>query len=238
MSRRFFDLVSLVGSFVGEFIAPTGCVSCDEKVAFRALFCPACMVSVGWEEKASDDDWSVFVYGGAVATAITRMKYGGRLDLAPRLGAMMASAVAGQSRALISRQVEALASVDVVVPVPMHPHRLVERGFDQAALLAHPIARQLQVAYAPLALMRTRATLPQASLDRENRIANVRAAFGCRQPHLVRGRHVLLVDDVRTTGATLRACAVVLNNSGATRVSTLVLANRDDDFDNLKIALS
>jgi ComF family protein len=113
------------------------------------------------------------------------------------------------------------------VPVPLHPRRLVERGFDQAALLAMPIARRWGVRCATRALLRTRATPPQASLDRAARSANVADAFRCAMPEIVRGRRILLVDDVRTTGATLTSCVDVLGRAGALEVRSLVLASRD-----------
>jgi ComF family protein len=118
--------------------------------------------------------------------------------------------------------------VDLVVPVPLHPRRLIERGYDQAALLAAPIARRLGVPFAPRAVVRIRETPPQASLDREARIANVAAAFRCASTSAsrVEGSRVLLVDDVRTTGATLAACARTLHEAGARAVLTLVLASR------------
>jgi len=158
---------------------------------------------------------AVFEYGGAVATAIVRFKYAGRSDLAPRFSGIMAAAAA-----LVAPE------VDLVVPVPLHPRRLVERGFDQAALLGAPIARRLGIEHAPRALLRTRATPPQASLDRTARSANVAQAFRCSAPRRIVGRRVLLVDDVRTTGATLSACAEALRNAGAADVRTLVLASR------------
>jgi ComF family protein len=159
---------------------------------------------------------AVFDYGGAVATAIVRFKYAGRSDLAERFSAIMAATSA-----------LATPEVDLVVPVPLHPRRLVERGFDQAALLGAPIARRLGIAHAPRALLRLRATAPQASLDRDARSANVANAFRCSAPRHVAGRRVLLVDDVRTTGATLSACAEALRAAGAADVRSLVLAARN-----------
>lgn len=209
--------VATVGvALLGELVAPTRCVACEERVGPRVLFCPACGVSVMQATDSVGGSHAVFDYGGAVATAIVRFKYAGRSDLAERFSAIMAAASA-----------LATPEVDLVVPVPLHPRRLVERGFDQAALLGAPIARRLGIAHAPRALLRTRVTAPQASLDRDARSANVANAFRCSTPRHVAGRRVLLVDDVRTTGATLSACAEALRAAGAADVRSLVLATRN-----------
>jgi predicted amidophosphoribosyltransferase len=112
----------------------------------------------------------------------------------------------------------------VVVPVPLHPVRLAERGFNQSALLAGPIARRLGAPFLPLALARVRDTPRQASLGRDDRLGNVRGAFAVRQPKRLRGRPVLLVDDVRTTGSTLAECTRALLEAGAGPAATAVLA--------------
>lgn len=201
----------------GEVIAPSRCAACEERVGPRVVFCPACAPSVSRarENEAGGAHHAVFEYGGAVATAIVRFKYAGRSDLAARFGELMAQ-----------RAQRLHGLVDIVVPVPLHPRRVVERGFDQAALLAGPTARGLSIAHVPRALTRVRETPPQASLDREARAANVAAAFRCPQPRRIEGRRVLLVDDVRTTGATLASCAEALGRAGARSVVALVLASR------------
>ena len=208
--------MNVVLGILGEIIAPTRCAACEEQVAPRLLFCASCGISVLEAGPQPAGHHAVFAYGGAVATAVVRLKYAGRVDLASRLGAVMAGAL------------ELLAArVDVVVPVPLHASRLAERGFDQAALLAGPVARELRTPRLARALVRTRATPRQASLDRSARNANVADAFGCPAPRVVAGKRVLLVDDVRTTGATLAACAAALHASGASEVLTLVLASRE-----------
>jgi predicted amidophosphoribosyltransferase len=93
--------------------------------------------------------------------------------------------------------------------------------------LAAPIARDLRATLLPRALERTRDTPQQAMLDRASRLANVRRAFKAREPSAVSGKSVLLVDDVRTTGATLSACEQALRAAGATEVWCLVLASAD-----------
>jgi ComF family protein len=210
------SVASLATGLLGELVSPTRCAACDERVRPRVLFCPACAVSV---EKA--DRWAprsgyscVFDYGGAVATAITLLKYRGRSDLGARLGAVMAE----EARHLAS-------AVDVVIPVPLHARRLAERGYNQSALIAEPVARRIGALHLPCALDRVRDTPRQTALPRAPRLANLRKAFAVRKPGFVRGCRVLLVDDVRTTGATLEACAEALDRAGVRQILAFVLAS-------------
>jgi ComF family protein len=205
---------------LGEIVAPTCCAACDEPVASYALFCAACGESVERARGQRAGTLAVFSYGGSVATAIVRMKYAGRSDLAPRLGRAMALAIGDHAR-----------EGDVVVSVPLHAARLAERGFDQAGALASAFARATYISHEARALQRVRDTPRQAALARDVRAVNVEGAFVCKKPSRVRGRRVLLVDDVRTTGATLRACTAELRRAGACEVIGVVLAWRERDLD-------
>ncbi|MFG6446934.1 ComF family protein [Roseateles sp. BYS180W] len=109
-----------------------------------------------------------------------------------------------------------------LVPVPLSPERLCERGFNQALELARPLAQRRQYALAPELLRRTLATEQQARLDKEARQRNMHGAFHCPMP--LAGRHCVLLDDVMTTGATLHEAARSLRRAGAASVSALVLA--------------
>lgn len=200
---------------LGEIVGPTTCAACDAGVMPLTLFCPPCAASVEVAraiERRGIATRPVFQYGGAVAAAIMRLKYADRSDLGPRLGAWMA----GRAAKLIAP--------DVVVPVPLHPKRLAARGYNQSLLLAVPIARQLGVTLAPRLLSRTRDTSHQTELDRSARWENVRGVFVARERV---PRSVILVDDVRTTGATIDSCARALIEEGASHVVALVFAARD-----------
>ncbi len=109
-------------------------------------------------------------------------------------------------------------AVDVVVPVPLHPNRERARGHNQSALLAQSLARRLGRRSDGHSLVRIVDTEQQSRLSGETRLANVRDAFAVRAPQWIRGRTVLLVDDVMTTGATLSHCARALRDAGAARV--------------------
>jgi ComF family protein len=156
---------------------------------------------------------AVFEYGGPVADAIQRFKYDGRSELGAALGSLMADAAypwAGE--------------VDAVVPVPLHWRRRRSRGYDQAALLARPVANALGIPALLRGLRRLRNTPSQVDLPHSKRQTNIAGAFA---PWRLRGlRRVLLIDDVRTTGATLRAASEALRAGGVSEVHTFVLAAR------------
>ncbi len=154
-------------------------------------------------------------YQGVVRGALHELKYGGEERLARPLG-----------EALAARWRLAGAGGEALVPVPVHPDRRRRRGYDQAELIARAAADALGIPLVP-ALVRSRATVAQYELDRRNRAANVRNAFGLASTtaaDAVRGRWIVLVDDVATTGATLEACAETLLGAGALAVSAVVVA--------------
>jgi ComF family protein len=194
---------------------PSACASCGGRVAPLAAFCPDCLATVQHIRGGSRQRTVACVYSGGVARAIGRLKHDRRAEIGRQLGDLLWLALAARA--------DDLGSV-VVVPVPLHPSRLAQRGFNQSALLAGRVALRLGAPLWPSALARTRDTAPQATLPREARLANVVDAFAAREPEHVCGRVVLLVDDVWTTGATLQACEKTLLAAGATGVSWAVVA--------------
>ena len=111
-----------------------------------------------------------------------------------------------------------------ILPVPLHPKRLREREFNQCVLLARPLAARLGIPLDLDAVERVRHTLPQSASSEADRRKNLRGAFRVRSPERVKGRSILLLDDVYTTGATLEELARSLLSAGARRVSGLTLA--------------
>jgi ComF family protein len=193
----FTDLVAYV-------LSPPRCAACDREAPFRTVFCAPCASTLVRHPSSE----GVFEYGGAIARAIHRFKYRDRPDLGRPLGEALARI--------------ALPDVDGIVPVPLHPKRLAERGYNQAALLARPLARVMGVPVRADILSRTRDTPRQAELDRTSRQQSIRGAFHATPD--ARGKRWLLVDDVRTTGATLRTCAHALRDAGAQKIAHVVLA--------------
>jgi ComF family protein len=124
------------------------------------------------------------------------------------------------------------ARPDLVLPIPLHPRRLRERGFNPAGLIARSLARSHRLRFDPVALVRVRDTPSQASLGRRERIRNVRDAFRVRRRAAIPAR-VWLVDDVVTTGATLAAAARALRRAGAKEITALCAARTPapDDVD-------
>ena len=155
-------------------------------------------------------------YDGALRQLIHAFKYEKRRSLAAGLAAFM-----------WQRGQDVLQDADCLIPVPLHPHRERARGFNQA----RELARHLSGPGLPVveALVRSRHTLSQVDLAADRRHANVQGAFAlrgrwCRPPLKLEGIRAVLIDDVRTTGATLDACAVVLRQGGAAEVRALTAA--------------
>lgn len=155
-----------------------------------------------------------FSKGEGVQTLVHRLKYKGRSDIGRFLGDWM-------GRELL--QDDTFASVDLIVPVPLHPHRLRRRGYNQSAVIAEGLSQSLQRPYAD-ALVRTVATPTQTRKHRFDRFRNVGDAFAVQDAAVVAGRHLLLVDDVLTTGSTLIGCATALLAIPGTRISVAALA--------------
>jgi ComF family protein len=118
------------------------------------------------------------------------------------------------------------AAYDVIVPMPLHWRRRWQRGFNQSELLARVLGKRTGLPVAN-AVIRRKATAAQAGMTSAERRTNVAGAFQVRKRRFVEGRHVLLIDDVLTTGATAGACAAALKRAGARRVTVLTLARAD-----------
>jgi ComF family protein len=188
---------------------PAGCPLCgvpqDETLlpALRPRRCPHCRTHPPRFAFAT----APYLHGGALADAIHRLKYERREDLGRALGVLFEACPGPKS--------------DVLVPIPLHPRRLRQRGYDQARLLADAAAERFGLPVAPL-LRRVRETGQQVGRDRVARDRSVRGAFA--PSGTVVGLRICLVDDVLTTGATASAAAGALLDAGAARVEVRTLA--------------
>lgn len=158
---------------------------------------------------AFDSTRGLFRYEFPVDRMIHALKYGHQLAFAPWMGQGLLAAT------------ESL-SIDMILAMPLHPTRLRERGFNQAMELARPIAQARGIALHPQALQRVLATAAQAGLQLKLRHSNLRGAFACA--HDLRGRRILLIDDVMTSGASAREAARVLRLHGAKEIHIAVVA--------------
>jgi ComF family protein len=154
-------------------------------------------------------------YDEAMVRAITLLKYSGVVPLGGWFAARREELVARELKLLLA---------DVVVPVPLHPSRLHERGYNQAELIARPLARRLKLPCRTYLLVRTRPRPNKLKLTRHERWETVRGAYATREGTRVDNLRILLVDDVFTTGATLDACARALRTAGTARVLGLTVA--------------
>jgi ComF family protein len=154
-----------------------------------------------------------FVYAFPVDRLIQSLKYRHRLALSGWFGNQLAEELAAHPADL---------PPDLILPMPLHPRRLAERGFNQALELARPLAQLMGLPIVQEGVERNLNAPPQASLPWKARRKNIRGAFLCHKDFS--GCHVLVVDDVMTTGATLEELAGCLKQSGAARVTNLVLA--------------
>lgn len=154
-------------------------------------------------------------FEGTLRQAILRLKYGGKQALAAPLGEYLA--------AFVQREPFGRVPFDLIIPVPLHPSRLRQRGFNQSALLACEVGRRLGTPFAEDGLRRVRKTRPQVELHVSERAANVRGAFAA-DPARVGNKTVLLIDDVLTTLHTVNECAHVLEDAGAKRVYAAAVA--------------
>jgi ComF family protein len=155
------------------------------------------------------------VYNGNGRLIVHALKYQDRHEAA----LVMARMMMGAGRRMVTE-------CDIVLPVPLHRYRLWQRRFNQSALLAQHLARLAEKPFSVDALLRTKPTRQQVGLDAEERRRNVSRAFAVDAEKLadISGKSVLLVDDVRTTGATVAACAKTLKDAGATQVHVLTFA--------------
>lgn len=189
----------------------------------RALLPAAACIECGELPPSVRGVRSAYLHDGPVRRLVHGLKYGGWSSLAEPMGARMAS---------VPLPLEAEEEIRIVVPVPLTPTRLRQRGYNQAELLAREISRLRGWKCAPEVLLRGGETRTQTALHPSERRANVAGAFRAgTSPVRIDGEHLLLVDDVWTTGATSLACSEALIRAGARAVSVLTFARALPDLE-------
>jgi ComF family protein len=197
-----------------HFITDPMCFKCglpfEYRIGEKAL-CASCMAVM----PAYTEARAIFRYDENSKGQVLAFKYHDKTQLAPIFGEWLARTYKPYTD-----------KVQFIVPVPLHYWRLLSRRYNQATLLAHTLGRHTGLPVLPDTLKRIRATESQAGLSRRQRIDNMRGAFTVAKPRreLLKGKSVLLVDDVMTTGATLDACARTLHDAGVQDVYVLTIA--------------
>lgn len=238
---RLAKLSSGVFSRLLQFLLPARCPSCAQTIEQHGFLCvscwgdllplaaPCCNRCALPFEFAMDGesecgacmkdqpafDWAraAVSYEDLGRALVLRLKYSGITTAVPAMAQMMAQAVASKK-------------IDLIVPVPLHRWRFLRRRFNQSSLLGGAISKRLTIPADNFILRRRKATVSQGELDKKGRYRNVASAFIVpkdMQGH-VRGMHVLVVDDVLTTGATAHECARALKHAGAASVGIVTFA--------------
>jgi ComF family protein len=185
-----------------EFLGESGCSTCGLPLqATEQKTCGVCLARVPRIARTR----AAVAYGDLARSLAIRLKYGRKVAIARTMARYMAPLVGeGTDRML--------------VPVPLHRTRLWSRGFNQSALVARELSRRLGIAANPLALARIRRTPPLKGMSPLQRRKTVAGAFRVRDKSEIKGKTVILIDDVLTTGSTAEACARTLKRAGAARV--------------------
>jgi ComF family protein len=215
--------VKLQHTYISDFVSllfPELCAACGESlVANEHLICTECRYSLPltnfhllpdnivarqfWGKIKLEGAYTLYYFakGGKVQNLVHAFKYKGIKEIGNLLGN-----IAGEQ--LVKNEV--FKSVDLIIPVPLHKKRMRQRGYNQSACFAEGIAEKLNVSVETDNLLRPAATETQTHKSRFDRFNNMQEVFTIRCPEKLANRHVLLVDDVITTGSTLEACGVQL----------------------------
>ncbi|MDH5723767.1 MAG: ComF family protein [Alphaproteobacteria bacterium] len=201
-----------------DFIADPFCRICGVPFEYTdgvedqgAMMCMSCMEKPPLFRAAR----AVVMYNETSRNLILGFKHGDKTQLVPVF-----------VQWLLRSGGEFLGEVDFIIPVPLHYLRLVKRRYNQAALLAHGLTKETQIKTLPMALKRVRSTPSQGHLSAKERHDNVKGAFtvGLKYHEMLKNKNVLLIDDVYTSGATIKECTKVLKKAGVNGVYVLTLA--------------
>jgi len=213
---------------------PQSCMLCADSQGGDLALCSGCLADMPWHQQSTcpqcalpsyesqlcgnclqsapafDITRALFRYEYPLDAMLQRYKYQQSLHIAKTFSRLM------QTNFSISH------SFDRIIPMPLHPKRLAERGFNQSLEIAKLIAKKLHIRFDTASCSRVRFTLPQASLPLKTRIKNMRGAFSCHED--LQGQRVILLDDVMTTGASLHELAATVKSAGASHVECWVVA--------------
>jgi len=217
-----------------RLIYPPFCVHCDDLlVGDERHLCTVCASQIAWATPGTNPGnllesrlagripfeaaavLMIFRQKSVVQTIIHEIKYHGNLPLAYQFGRMLGEELAASGR---------FADIDLIVPVPLHRRRRRERGYNQSEEICRALAQVLNRPVAAHNLVRRRYTHTQTHKNRLDRYDNMQGVFAVRRPARFEGRHLLLVDDIVTTGATTEACFAALQHIPGLRISVASIA--------------
>lgn len=228
MLRPLVTSISNFGYALLNLLYPQNCLICNYRlnILTQSPICETCFNKIHINAAAScvENDGEGFAFDSAlyastyddtIKRCIHLFKYEGKLQMVNLLGKLMVD--------FANKNINA-HEIDLIVPVPLHPKKLRERQFNQSEVLASYLAKRLNKKIAKDKVKRIKYTMPQTELKRDERIKNVDGAFLAKDGHDLKGKTILLIDDVFTTGATLHECAKALKNAGAKKVVAFALA--------------
>jgi len=217
-----------------DLLYPNLCIACEGRTHAReALFCLQCQYQVHptqmqlLKENQFTQHFkgripivagaSLYYYskGSKVQKALEQLKYRGEYEVGIRLGKHFGD---------LLKNIACYQNLDYIIPVPLHPKRKIQRGYNQSAQFAKGLSESLECPFREDILIRTKETITQTTKNRMERNQNIQSAFKLQRPDLIKGRYVLLVDDILTTGATLESCALTLQQAEAVRISMVTIA--------------
>lgn len=196
---------------------PLICLRCGVNLPSGGAHCFACRGSKGRAYKCKIIR-SAWIFNTPSRALVHGLKYNGADYFAKTMGSQMARNFANYPE---------LSSAQLIIPVPLFKAKERKRGYNQSELLARYFSAHTGLPVAVNLLVRSRDTISQTRLGRKARLSNMKGAFVCPAPQAVKGKIILLVDDVATTGATLEGCAVALRQAGAKRVFAYTYAREN-----------
>ncbi|MCH9753587.1 MAG: ComF family protein [Alphaproteobacteria bacterium] len=197
-----------------EFISSPSCSKCDYPFEFdvgEEMICGECIKEKVFFDKAL----SIFKYGDVSKILIHKLKYSDKLHMAKYLAMLLVKRVQSESK-----------DFDFIVPVPMHRKKLRRRFYNQSALISKHLSRLSGIPFLPNVLEKSTHHIPQTGLRREIRKSNVKGTFRLskKSANIIRGKNILLVDDVYTTGATVNECSKILKHALCNKVIVATVA--------------
>ncbi|MDQ3141575.1 MAG: ComF family protein [Bacteroidota bacterium] len=217
-----------------DIIYPTICISCERKTnSIEELFCLNCQYELQvsdmyqFTQNAFTEKFKgrielnvgaamyPYVKGGVIQKVLEALKYKNRPDIGHRLGKHFGK---------ILSQEDMLVDLDLIIPVPLHYKKKVLRGYNQSMVFGVGLAEHLHTTCREDVLQKTTWTDSQVEKNRMDRMQNMDGAFKLKDAATLKGKHILLVDDILTTGATLESCALTLLKAGGVRISMLTIA--------------